>query len=366
MVTRPLLAPEGRWRGAYGFVRVACRARIAVRGRGSGPGPEHRRARRVAVEHLPEEQPRRSLAQRRQVAAALPAGRRARLRHRRQPRDRARQRRDLLQQLHSDGRPGRLRPVGEHADGRRQRRLEGAERQHRSRRPLHAVGRLPRRLRAVAQHHSLRQHPHRRRARDAARRQYDRIHQRPLHALQKLRRHAALVVLERGDRDPRPAGRDHHLPGCAVRAVRRAGPLHPLLPARRPVGEAQVRLPDAGVRRVRDARLRHDGAVLFRAGAQLRLHVLPHVHLAPGRAVAGQLAPPARQRPVLRDAGGHRPGCRRSALGHHQPRSVRGLARQHRDARACSRCRAGGSSGGTSRSRATTRSAASTSSTTSC
>ena len=42
--------------------------------------------------------------------------------------------------------------------------LEGAQRQHRPRRPLHAVGRLPRRLRAVAQHHSLRQHPHRRRA----------------------------------------------------------------------------------------------------------------------------------------------------------------------------------------------------------
>ena len=64
--------------------------------------------------------------------------------------------------------------------------------------------------------------------------------ERPVHALQNQRRHAAAVVLERGDRHPRPGRRHHQLPGRAVRAVRRADPLHALLRARRPVGEAQV------------------------------------------------------------------------------------------------------------------------------
>ena len=76
--------------------------------------------------------------------------------------------------------------------------LKERQRQHRPRRSLHADRRLPRRLRAVAQSITTRRrHAHRRRAGDAARRQHDRVHQRPLHALQKRRRHAALVVHER-------------------------------------------------------------------------------------------------------------------------------------------------------------------------
>ena len=81
--------------------------------------------------------------------------------------------------------------------------------------------------------------------RDATRWQHDRLHQRPVHALQNHRWHAAAVVLERGDRGARPSGGDHQLSGRPVRAIRRADPLHALLRARRSVGEAQVGLPDA-------------------------------------------------------------------------------------------------------------------------
>ena len=44
---------------------------------------------------------------------------------------------------------------------------------------------------------------------------------------------------------PRSGRSDDQLPGRAVRAVRPAGLLHALLPAPRPVGEAQERLPGA-------------------------------------------------------------------------------------------------------------------------
>ena len=98
---------------------------------------------------------------------------------------------------------------------------------------------------------AVRRHAHRRRARDATRWQHDRLHQRPLHALQNHRWHAAAVVLERGDRGTRPSGGDHQLSGRPVRAVRRADPLHALLRARRSVGEAQVGLPDAAAARAR-------------------------------------------------------------------------------------------------------------------
>ena len=55
--------------------------------------------------------------------------------------------------------------------------------------------------------------------------------------------------------------------------------------------------------------------VLLRAGAELRLHVLPDVHLAPGHPVAGRLASPHRERPVLHQGRRHRSGRRRSAVG---------------------------------------------------
>ena len=58
-----------------------------------------------------------------------------------------------------------------------------------------------------------------------------------------------LWCLSAADRYPRSGRRHHQLPGRAVRAVRRADPLHALLRARRPVGEAQVGLPDAAADR---------------------------------------------------------------------------------------------------------------------
>ena len=173
------------------------------------------------------------------------------LRHGRQSRRRARQRRDLLQQLHPDRRPGRLRPAAN---------------------TLTAVGNVvlkePNGNIIRADRYTLtddfrdgfvqslsivasRRHAHRSRARRAPRRQY-----RPCSPTARFTPCKSndgmppLWCISAATRDPRSAGRDHHLPGRAVRAVRRAGLLHALLRARRPVGEAQVRLPDAGVRRI--------------------------------------------------------------------------------------------------------------------
>ena len=92
----------------------------------------------------------------------------------------------------------------------------------------------------------------------------------------------------------------------------------------------------------------------------------PDVHRAPGRAVAGRVAPPAGERPVLRQGS---PASTRTPTTCPHRSSIASSTRAGAAAsrpRVCSRCRAGGSSAGTSRWRATTRSAASTSSTTSC
>ena len=62
--------------------------------------------------------------------------------------------------------------------------------------------------------------------------QHHRIRARQVHALQERSRHAAAVVHQRRAHHPRSAGGDHHLPGCAVRAVRRARAVPALLPAR--------------------------------------------------------------------------------------------------------------------------------------
>ena len=73
------------------------------------------------------------------------------------------------------------------------------------------------------------------------------------------------MVLERRHRRARSGRRDDQLPGRAVRAVRRADPLHALLRARRSVGEAQVGLPDAAAVDLRHPRLQHHDPVLLRA-----------------------------------------------------------------------------------------------------
>ena len=124
--------------------------------------------------------------------------------------------------------------------GRGQRPAQGSQRQHHAGRPLRGARRFPRRLHPVAERRHAGRHAHRRRARQPARRQHHRVRARQVHALQERSRHAAAVVHQRRAHHPRPAGRHHHLPGCAVRAVRRAGPVPALLPAPRPVGEAPL------------------------------------------------------------------------------------------------------------------------------
>ena len=69
-----------------------------------------------------------------------------------------------------------------------------------------------------------------------------------VHAVQERPRHAAAVVHQRRPHHPRSARRHHHLPGCAVRVLRRAGGVPALLRASRPLGEAPLRLPDAELR----------------------------------------------------------------------------------------------------------------------
>ena len=64
----------------------------------------------------------------------------------------------------------------------------------------------------------------------------------------------------------------HHLSGRVFRNLRAAGFLPALLPDARPVGEAEVRLPDAGLRPLVDARLHHRHTLLLRACSERRHH----------------------------------------------------------------------------------------------
>ncbi len=112
-----------------------------------------------------------------------------------------------------------------------------------------------------------------------------------LHAVQDRRQQPAALVHQRRQGRPRSAGWHGDLPGRPVRAVRGAGPLHAVLLARRSVGEAPsgFLMPEYG--HSTTPRLPGRDAVLFRAGAELRLHVQPDVHLAARYAVAGRVAP---------------------------------------------------------------------------
>ena len=67
--------------------------------------------------------------------------------------------------------------------------------------------------------------------------------------------------------------------------------------------------------------------------------------LAPGHAVAGRLAPSARERPVLHQARRHRSGCGDLPSAMHQQREPTTAGAAASRPRACSRCRAGGSFG---------------------
>ena len=164
-----------------------------------------------------------------------------------------------------------------------------------------------------------------------------------VHALPQRPGHAAAVVHRRGAHHSRPAGGDHHLPGCPVPAVRRADLLPAVLPAPRPVGEAAVRLPDA---ELQPARRRSGFSVempyYFALAPELRLHVPPALLLRSRRAVAGRLAPSPGHRPVQRQLRGHR---RRDQRHRSTPISATGAGRSR--PRASSRWRRGGSTAGT-------------------
>ena len=105
-------------------------------------------------------------------------------------------------------------------------------------------------------------------------------------------------------------------------------------------------------------------ALLLRARAQLRFHLQSALHVAPGHSVAGRVAAPSGERPVLYQAGRHRSGPQRPAVNHRRSATTTTASAAASRRRASSRSRAGGTSGGTSRPRPTTPSAASTSSTT--
>ena len=238
----------------------------------------------------------------------------------------------------------------QHADGGRQRRAEGAERQHRPRRPLHADGRFPRRLRPVAVDRRHRRHAHRRRARDAARRQHHRV--RPTASSRPARTTDGMPPLwcvERGNASSTIRRRDHQLPGRLVRAVRRADPLPALLPARRPVGEAQVGLPDAAAygnsdnSRLQDRRFPTTSR-WRRTTTSRSTRCTPR---KPGRPVAGRLAAPPRRTAstTSRSPASIRtpPTCRRRSPTATSTTAGAAASRP----RACSRSAAGGSSAGT-------------------
>ena len=154
IVTRSLPAPEGCWPGAFGHarrVRALLPPRVCAHAWPRRPltaqDPSTLSPSVAEVDRVPQAA---LVGPSRNIDKSQPLylqGDELIYDNGRQPRRRARQRRDLLQQLHPDRGPGRLRPVRQHADGCRQRRAEGAQRQHRPRRPLHADRRLPRRLR---------------------------------------------------------------------------------------------------------------------------------------------------------------------------------------------------------------------------
>ena len=170
-----------RRRKAAGRVRLAvfacscCAASSLGARRAHAQDPSIARAERPEVDvRSPSRQHVRPVAQHRQVAAALSAGRRARSTTPGGNRVIARGNVEIYynnyiltadEVVYDQSR--------QHADGRRQRRAQGAQRQHRPRRPLHADRRFPRRLRAVAVSIvATRRHAHHRRARDAPRRQH--------------------------------------------------------------------------------------------------------------------------------------------------------------------------------------------------
>ena len=134
----------------------------------------------------------------RQGDAALSQRRRARVRHAQQPRDRPRQRRDLLQQLRPDGRPGGLRSGRQHDHGRRQRQaVPRARRRHRLGREARHHGRFRRSLRPDAERRRQGRHAHRRPPRDPPRRQRDGVRAGQVHAVQERSGQAAAVVHRR-------------------------------------------------------------------------------------------------------------------------------------------------------------------------
>ena len=185
---------------------------------------------------------------------------------------------------------------------RRQCAAQGSERLDHAGRPARGARRFPRCVHPVAQRRHAGRHAHCRRQGRPPRGQRHRVRARQVHAVQERCGHAAAVVPQRGADRSRSAGGDDHLPGCAVRVVRRAGVLPALLPASRPVGEAAVGLPDAQLQQLLDARLLGRSALLLRAGAQRRLHLPPALLHRPRRVVAGRVAPPAGQRPVQRSS----------------------------------------------------------------
>ena len=201
---------------------------------------------------------------------ALPAGRRADLRHAQQSRHRPRQRRDLLQQLHPDRRPGHLRPGRQDADGGRQCAAQGAERQHRAR-PTSSTTteRLPRSLRAKPERRRQGRHAHRRAARGPPRRQRHRVRAGQVHAVQERPRQAAAMVHQRCAHRPRSAGRDDHLQdaqfelfGVPIFYMPYFSHADPSVKRR-----SGFLMPEYG--QLLDARHHVRGALLLRAGAEL-------------------------------------------------------------------------------------------------
>ena len=224
---------------------VALVLAVAVARRSARPGPEpslsgSARARKSsfpkhAGRHVRDPAPKID-----QAAAAVPAGRSADLRHQGQPGDRAGNVEIYYNnyiltadQVIYDQSANTLTAEGNVQLKEPNGNIIRADR-------FEALRRFPRRLHPVAERRH--QDDTRIAAERATRREGNvtEFEQRQVHALQERPRHAAAVVHRRRAHHPRSAGGDHHLPGRAVRAVRRAGPLPALLPARRSVGEAHA------------------------------------------------------------------------------------------------------------------------------
>ncbi len=217
------------------------------------------------------------------------AGGRGRLRLQQQSRLRGRQCPAVLQRHQRRSRQGDLRPEDQAAARRRQHPHDGCRRQDHLCQRHGSERRLPRRLRRFAAGRHRRCHAHGRDAVRPLQRQLHGVRERRLHGLRPLQgrsEEAAAVAGQGRAHHSRPEREDAVFRDRAARILRRADRLHAVFLDARSDREAQERLPDAGLHREHDLRLRRGYPVLLGDRTRHGCDLHAANHHPPGRADA--------------------------------------------------------------------------------